>query len=75
MAEELGTPRKRVTHRVTLAPDKPLGHWTVGDLRQFVRDCEAQGIPDDTVLTRDRSDFAFSTDTGPFIAERHTSLD
>lgn len=72
---EIRTPRRRVTHRATLAPDRPFGQWTVADFRQFVRDCDAMGIPDDALAYRDKSEWTFANAGGPLIAERHVSLD
>lgn len=75
VTSDLRQTRKRVTHRASLAPDRPHGQWTVADFRQFVKDCETMGIPDDTPVIRQRDDYSFSGDGGPLMAERHTSLD
>ena len=44
-----------------------------------MQDCDAQGIPDATLLTRDKSDFTFGEYTtipkGKFVAERTVDLD
>lgn len=65
-------PRKRVTHRATLAPDKAPGGWTVGDFRKFIQDCDDQEIPDEAQVFQELRGWDVP---GHFIAERHTSLD
>lgn len=64
---------REIVYRAVLAPDRPLGDWTVDDFRRFVRDCDAQGIDGAAKVEREGG-FAFGGDGGCFMAERKVDV-
>lgn len=74
---EQATGRRLTVYRAILAGRaNDLGPlFTVGRLRQFLKDCDSLGIPDETPVKRERPEAMFALDGAQFVAERVVDLD